>query len=283
MDTTPKATGNCQIRGLLKRVYVERKERNKAYSLSSFSKDLGISVSLLSRILSGERSVSLKLAMHVTTLLEVGEKQSKHIILSMLKAQSKNAKIKKHIRAKLESNLQATNISPEYTSVDIEQFKAIATWYHLAILSLIELRDFKSSTFWISKRLGISSTETIDAIERLFALGLITEVEGKIQRTKKSLFVKTRRSEFAVRKFHEQMISKALEELNETSQERFEKRLINGMTITCEDKHINLIKEKINQLQEEILNLTETAHATELYQMNVQLYPLTKKNSLVHP
>lgn len=283
MDTTPKATGNCQIRGLLKRVYVERKERNKAYSLSSFSKDLGISVSLLSRILSGERSVSLKLAMHVTTLLEVGEKQSKHIILSMLKAQSKNAKIKKHIRAKLESNLQATNISPEYTSVDIEQFKAIATWYHLAILSLIELRDFKSSTFWISKRLGISSTETRDAIERLFALGLITEVEGKIQRTKKSLFVKTRRSEFAVRKFHEQMISKALEELNETSQERFEKRLINGMTITCEDKHINLIKEKINQLQEEILNLTETAHATELYQMNVQLYPLTKKNSLVHP
>lgn len=283
MDTTPKATGNCQIRGLLKRVYVERKERNKAYSLSSFSKDLGISVSLLSRILSGERSVSLKLAMHVTTLLEVGEKQSKHIILSMLKAQSKNAKIKKHIRAKLESNLQATNISPEYTSVDIEQFKAIATWYHLAILSLIELRDFKSSTFWISKRLGISSTETRDAIERLFALGLITEVEGKIQRTKKSLFVKTRRSEFAVRKFHEQMISKALEELNETSQERFEKRLINGMTIACEDKHINLIKEKINQLQEEILNLTETAHATELYQMNVQLYPLTKKNSLVHP
>ncbi|WP_408095659.1 TIGR02147 family protein [Peredibacter sp. HCB2-198] len=278
-NQTLSPTEGTQILEILRTTFMGRKENNKAYSLTSFARDLGISKSILSRILSNERPVSVKLAMHLSAVLELEESQSKRVLLGVVQSQSKNAKITKKLKAKLEKELSDSiqnNGRPQFSTVDVEQFKAMCSWQHLAILNLIELKSFKNSPLWISKRLGISSTEARDAIERLFSLGLIIEENNKLIRTQKSLHVKTNRSEFAIRRFHEQMIEKALDELKNPTQERFEKRLINGITITCNEEHIPLIKQKIDQFQDEILAITSSAEVTQLYQMNMQFFPLTK-------
>lgn len=271
-----------RIVNLLKEIFFERRERNKAYSLSSFARDLGISKSVLSRVLSSDRPVSVKLAMHLMAVLEVEEIESKRILLSVIQSQSANAKISKKLKEKLEKELVSAKQknSPQYSTVEIEQFKAMCTWYHLAILNLIEVKAFKNSPLWIAKRLGISSTEARDAIERLIALGLMAEKDNKLERTKKSLFIQTNRSEFAIRKFHQQMITKALDELENTQQKRFEKRLINGITFTCTEEQIPLIKKKIDQLQDEILSLTSENKPDDVFQLNMQFFPLSTESNL---
>jgi uncharacterized protein (TIGR02147 family) len=263
----------------LGRLFDERRERNPHYSMSAFARDLGISVSLLSRVLNGSRPVSLKFAMQVSTALDLSEAESNTLILSVLQASSANAKISKKVRQKLESTLKSESLSessPLYTTVEVEQFRAMAHWYHLAILNLVSVKDFESEPQWIAARLGISTHEAHEAIERLISLGLLEEQGCTLKRTKLHLNFKTKKSEFAIRKFHSQMIAKASEELQKTDDESFHRRLINGITFTCSEDQLELIKDKIDKFQDEILNLTSATKGEAVYQLNAQFFPLTK-------
>jgi uncharacterized protein (TIGR02147 family) len=264
----------------LGRLFENRRERNPLYSMRAFARDLGISISLLSRVLNGSRPVSLKLAMQISTALDLSESEANSLILSVLQTSSSNAKISKKVREKLEASIANARIdetSVFYTTVEIEQFKAIAHWYHMAILNLVTLEDFDSNPQWIASRLGITSHEARDAVERLIGLGLLEENEKSLKRTEQHFNFKTKRSEFAMRKFHEQMIGKATEELKNTKDEDFQKRLINSITFSCSQEQIELLKEKIDKFQDEILEFVSSSKNESVYQMNVQFFPLTKK------
>ncbi|MGK5085053.1 TIGR02147 family protein [Bdellovibrionota bacterium FG-1] len=261
-------------------VFQSRRERNPSYSMSAFARDLGASVSLLSRVLSGTRPMTLKFAAQVSEALALKEPESNVLLLSVLQASSKNAKISMKVRARLERKVAeavATNQAATYTTLEIEQFRAMANWHHLAILNLVTLDDFQSQPAQIAHRLGITTAEARSAIERMIAIGLLQEdPEGRLRRTRQSFYVKTNRSEFAVRKFHQQMIEKASQELQKTSDADFSRRLINGITFACAPEHLELIKDKIDRLQDEILALTQDGAKDSVYQMNVQFFPLTK-------
>ena len=265
----------------LRDLFGARRDRNPSYSMSAFARDLGVSISLLSRVLTGSRPMTLKLAMQISTALDLDEAQTNTLVLSVVQHSSKSAKISKKVRAKLEKEL-ATSVDKEsgplFTTVEIERFKSMASWHHLAILNLTTLDDFKNDPAWIAKRLGILVTDVQEAIDRLIAIGLLSETENSIQRTNTNLYFKTKRSEFAVRKFHEQMIGKAAEQLKNTSDNDFQSRLINGITFACGPEHLEIIKEKIDRVEDEILALTATGSRNSVYQLNVQFFPLTKTN-----
>ena len=266
----------------LRDLFSTRRERNSSYSMSAFARDLGVSSSLLSRVLSGSRPMTLKLAMQISTALDLDEAKSNAMVLSVIQSSSKSAKISKKVRAKLENELSKSasqDSGPLYTSVEIERFKTMASWHHLAILNLTTIEGFKNDPVWIAKKLGILAVEAQEAVERLIAVGLLSENETTLQRTKQNFYIKTQRSEFAIRKFHEQMIAKANDQLKNTSDVDFQRRLINGTTFACGPEHLETIKEKIDRLQDEILALVSTGAREDVYQMNVQFFPLTKSKS----
>lgn len=263
----------------LRELFIARKERNPAYSQSAFARDLGASVPILSRVMSGRRPMSLKFGLQVTTALGLSERESNALLYSIVQHSSKKAKISVRMRHRLEKDFEAQSHAdsngPLYTTVEIERFKAMSQWYHLAILNLTTTDGFQATPRWISRALGITNSEATDGLDRLLSLGLLTEVNEKIERTEKHLYIKTQKSESAMRKFHSQMIGKALVELAETGDDRFQKRLINGITFSCGPEHIEAIKERIDRCQDEILALAGTGKKTSVYQMNVQLFPLT--------
>lgn len=267
----------------LKDVYLSRREKNSSYSLNSYARDLGISKSFLSRIFSGERPLSMKLAVQISAALDLSEAQSRQMLLSVVQASTKNAKISRKVKAHLEQSLAEDAELAEgdilYTTVEIEHFKAMANWHHLALLNIVTMKNFKSQPSVIAKQLGITTVEVKEAIDRLIGLGLLSEVDGALKRSTKNMYFKTHKSEYAVRHFHNQMINKAKEELKNTAQKDFNNRLINGITFSCGKEQIELIKEKIDQFQDEILKLASAGEREELYQMNIQYFPLIKSDT----
>lgn len=265
----------------LKQAYLLRRERNNAYSLNAFAQDLGISKSFLSRVLSGERPVSMKLAIQISVALDLNEAESRSLLFSVIQFSSKNAKISKKVKARIQKEFRESSNTPIiYTTIDLERFKVMSHWYHFALINLIRIKGFKSNPLWIAKKLGITVLETRDAIERLISLGLIREVNGSLMASSDQfLNVKTQKSDLAIRNFHEQMITKAKDELKKTSTDAFNRRLINGITFTCSKEQIEMIKNKIEQFQDEILALTGSVEGEELYQMNIQLFPLLKNGA----
>lgn len=263
---------------LLREVFLTRKERNPAYSQAAFARDLGTSVALLSRVMSDQRPMSLKFGLQVTTALGLSEQESNALLYSILKNSSKKAKISARVRHRLENdfNSQSDSNGPVYTTVEIERFKAMSQWYHLAILNLTTVEGFDPSPRWIARALGISNAEAAGASERLVALGLLNETEGTLNRTKEHFYIKTQKSEGAMRKFHSQMIEKASNELTNADDEQFKRRLINSITFSCGPEHIEAIKDRINRCQDEILALVGTGKKTSVYQMNAQFFPLSQ-------
>jgi uncharacterized protein (TIGR02147 family) len=269
---------------VLLRTFEQRRERNASYSVSAFARDLGVSPSLLSRVFAGSRPMTLKFALQVVEALDLKDVESNQLVLSVLQCSSKSAKISKKLRAKLEKQagtITSTDSSEAYTALEVERFRAMANWYHLALLNLVTLDSFCARPAAIARRLGITTIEARSALDRLIATGLIKEeANGKISRTSQAFYVKTARSEFAVRKFHKQMIAKASAELDRTSDVEFSRRLINGITFACGPEHLELIKDKINRFQDEIIALTHSGSRNDVYQMNMQFFPLTKTDSI---
>ncbi len=272
---------------LLRSLFIEKKSKNANYSLNAFSRDLGLSASLVSRILSGARSLTLKQGMHIAAVLGFTPADTNLFILGIVEGAADGAKISKQVREKIkreadraEENVSLKDESPLFYNYEIERFKSISQWYHLAILNLTFVKDFQSNAEWISERLGISSNEAREAIERLLDLGMLEENEnGVYKKSKTSLNFQTQKSEVAIRAFHTQMIEKAKNELNKTNKENFDKRLINSITFSCAPEQVERFKEKINQFQDELLAEAKSGTHQEVYQLNCQLFPLTQPHS----
>ncbi|MGK5087092.1 DUF4423 domain-containing protein, partial [Bdellovibrionota bacterium FG-2] len=184
-----------------------------------------------------------------------------------------NAKIAKRLR---QARLKGVSCALVFKNYEIERFKAISQWYHLAILDLTTTTGFRSEMAWIASRLGISNLEARDAVVRLIDLGLLEQKASKLHKTENKIYFATQRSEAAVRSFHQQMIGKAIEQLQRTDEASFATREISSMTMAISKSKIPLARERIQKFQKELAALLCVGDCDEVYQFNVQMFPLTK-------
>jgi uncharacterized protein (TIGR02147 family) len=268
----------------IRNLFNERKRKNTHYSLNAFARDIGLSPSLLSRVLSGSRSLTLKQGLQIATVLEFSQSETNLFMLGIVETASPNAKISKPVREMIAKRAALTrqsskfgDESPLYVNYDIERFKTISQWYHLAILNLTFTEGFKAQPQFIADRLGITASQAKSAVDRLLDLGFLEQTpDGKIKKTTANLYFKTDRSEFAMREYQSQMIEKAKLEMQKTSTDDFKHRLINSITFACAPEHVALLKKKIDEFQDEVLATTKMGPHLEIYQLNCQLFPLTQ-------
>lgn len=280
--TQSNATRRSPIE-VIRALFNDRKSKNSHYSLNAFARDLGLSPSLLSRLLSETRALTLKQGMHIAAVMGFSQAETNLFILGIVENSSDTAKISKKVREKIQQQaaLAAESASlpfesPLYVNYDLERFKTISQWYHLAILNLTFTKGFQPTPSFVAERLKISVAEAKAAMDRLIELGFLEEtIDGKLRKTQANLYFKTERSEFAMREYQSQMMDKAKAELKKTSAEDFAQRLINSITFACAPEHVGLLKKKIDEFQDEVLAATKPGPHQEIYQLNCQLFPLT--------
>src|SRR5690606_17229130 len=91
----------------------------------------------------------------------------------------------------------------------IDTFRAIADWYHLAILELIPLESFENSPKWIARNLGISEIEVQLAVDRLIRLGLVRMEDGELILQQGDGFIPGDVPSESIKKFHSQILRRA--------------------------------------------------------------------------
>jgi uncharacterized protein (TIGR02147 family) len=242
---------------LLREIFLKRKKKNPAYSHRAFARDLGVSQTYISLLLADKRQLGQEAALRLCQSLKLtGER----------------------CRAFLESsqdNSSTARVKPPVFSIELDQFRTIAEWFHLPLLDLATTRDFRADAKWISKRLRITTVQAREAFDRLCRLGLLTEQDGKWRKTQINLEIPTRKAHQAVRQFHSQMIDKAKDALQDAGDRAFENREISGITIALNPAKIPLARKRIVEFQEELAALLTDDDCTEVHQLNVQFFPLT--------
>lgn len=259
-----------QARDFLRDAFLERKRRNPAYSTRALARDLGVSQSFVSLVLSGKKKLPLKRAVEFSRILGMDGVRSE----AFVRAAASDMVRDKSASAYLDSLMAGRKL--ELRLLALDQFKAIATWYHFAILDFTTCKGFRSDSAWVAERLGLSQMEVHDAVERLVRIGLLDTSGKRWRKTNLHLAVPSRQSEQAIRSFHRQMIGKAIDALAQTDGQAFAARLIAGSTVAVNPKKLTHAKEMISRFQKKLLVYLTEGECSELYQFNFQLFPLTQ-------
>lgn len=246
---------------LLHDAYLARMEKNSSYSLRAFSRDLNLSHSHLSRVMSGRRNLSFRQAVELAALLQLEGARRAAFLQSVTEGSLKPAKP------------PAPRSKSSYLTLEVDNFKFLSEWYHSAILELIQLKDFQPEAKWIARKLGLTSRQVKMAVDRLQRLQLLELAPGKWKRTHNHLMVKSQPSG-AIRAYHRQFIQKAVDELE--SGRDSSTRDITGTTIAIDPARLPELKERIRKFRKSLMELAAQHEATSLYQLNVQLFSLVK-------
>ncbi len=240
---------------LLKTEFETRRERNPNLSLRAFARWLGVSPAQISQVLSGKRRLTPKLA----------SKLAKRLNLSPLE------KLEFVRHTNLDFIEPASSVS---ATLSEERFQMIAEWYHMAILSLTKVKGAKADPRWVAQRLGISVTEAQSAMERLCKLGLL-QLKPFMQ-IGQPLLVTSEVPSQAIRRHHKQLINLAIECIDT---EPIQRRQVQSVTFATDAKHIAMAQKQIDRFLEQMNELMESPSPTDVYTLNLQLAPLTKKEN----
>jgi transcriptional regulator with XRE-family HTH domain len=246
------------------REHFERKRRS-GYSMRSLARDLGVSPTFVSNLFRSKKKVPIALVPKLARLLDIDSETVTEIRRLLLPQEILQGGVFK--------NPQATM---DFMVSDRQSVSAIKQWFYIPIMELSCCIDYDGSPAYLARRLELSLPTVEVALRELCRAGLMQENEGKFFKTTNRLRMASAHSRSEIRNFHRQMLKKAGDELNNTDAAAFERRLITGITTTANAESIAIAKKMLSDAIHEIATFLSSADGDEVYQIAVQLFPLTK-------
>ena len=272
VDIRSMNTGELpDFRDFLNREMKSRMRRNPGYSLRAFARDIEMPVSKLSEVLRGLRRLSPQTANRVAANLDLSVAE-KTLFLNLVIANQNRSTTAK---LEAEKNLASLAQGAEYGELDLERFKIISDWYHLAILEMTEVQGFESNASWIAGRLGIPTATASEAIERLLSFGLLEKTDGgKLRQTQINLATPTGIPSREIREHHSQILMKAEEALRDTE---ISERDFSAITVAFDPDEMPEVRDALKKLRRKLSEkIQDRAAKTRVYCLAIQFFPLDR-------
>jgi uncharacterized protein (TIGR02147 family) len=251
------------IQNALNEQLVELQRKNPRYSLRSYAAKVGVHAGALSAIINGKRNVSRKLAERIVRRMLL-DPQRRSEILRLFPEKQPYRK----------AGLAGAQPEERFLELNAAQFKIAAEWEHFAVMSLVKCDDAEASPAWIARRLGISEQRARQVVDRLIELGILAlDGEGRLARSGKAYRTTDDVADIAMKKHHEQTLDLARESVH---RDPVQKRDMTTTTMAIDPANLGTAKELIRKFQDDLSDLLESGHRTEVYRLSVQLFPLTK-------
>jgi uncharacterized protein (TIGR02147 family) len=249
------------VQNMLREALLERQRKNPAFSLRAFAHKLKMSPSAVSEVLAGKRRISEKLA--------------ERIMMGLMLTPEESIKIKQLFNK--EREIQGATVekkkSSRYLRLSADHFHIVADWFHFAILSLFDTKNYKDEPTWIAKKLKIRESDADAALDRMVRLGLLQQDNsGKLTPTSAHLESPDDVVNLALRKAHHQNLELAARSLEEDA---VEVRDITSMTMAIDRKKLPEAKRMIREFQDKLAALLESGDRQDVYKLNVHLFPLS--------
>ncbi len=234
----------------IRREYHERRNRNQQYSLRAFARLVGISPGALWEIIRGKRPLSLKTAQRIADRLAFSP-------------------VEKDLFLRLASG----DRDATYVELSEDRFALIAEWHHYALISLLETTDCQFDVHWLARRLGLIPSEITASLDLLERLGLI-EKSGVGYRTLAALTTSQDVPSTALKQSHREGLEQAIQAIEQAP---LQSRDISSITMAINVSQIPKAKELIRKFRRDLSGLLESGVRSEVYNLNIQLVPVTKE------
>lgn len=263
-------------RQLLFALIEQRKKDRKPFSYRWFSQRAGLkSPNFLNLVVKGKRHLSAESLEKVVEIFQLNKDEG-HFFRNLVHFnKAKTLSEKEHFARQL---LQIKKFQNEYP-LSKEQFEYYSKWYHIPIRELLMLKDSPQTEEEIHGLLfpSVSRPEIQEALEKLEALQLIEKKKDRWRVRQESVSTGHRFSNFGVVQYHKKMLGLAAESLD-----RFpaQEREISSVSIGLSEETAQKIKKMIEEFRSQLMAVAEEDKNKErVYQINFQLFPLSKRNA----
>lgn len=247
------------FRRFLREELIRRCEKNNGYSLRAFARHLGINHATLSSIMAGKRALTRSTIIKLGNSLKLTQEQLTNFL---------------NFYGSHDNQVALT----EHQNLALDVFTAISDWYHDAILELIHIKNFKPDIRWISKSLGITTTEVRSAVERLVRLELleISDNTWKDLSRNNTTNITNNLSSDALKKLQAKILELSMRTLTELPRTH---RDHTSLTVAMQTRDLDEVKERIKRFRFELVKFIERKQAKPdaVYQFAFSVFPLTKK------
>jgi uncharacterized protein (TIGR02147 family) len=252
----------------------QQKTATRGFSLRSFAQKAGVAASLLNDILSMRQNLTVQAMHKYATAMALGAKEIAYFeaLVGFNNAstnQEKNRFFGEMVHLRGRSAVKF---------IDHQQYEYFSEWYHAVVRELVTHGGMGCDADKISQCIDpvVSPAKVKKSIALLQELGLIYEVDGVWHASDKVLSSEYQIQSVALKNYHTGMLERAVESLdNHTSDERE----FQGLTLSVSKATFMQMKNRIRSFSDELLAMaaSETVEADEVYQINLQMFPLTKK------
>lgn len=263
----PMNTGQAYYLTKIKEDLSLKQRNNPHYSLRAYARDVGIHPATLSQILKGKRPLPLKDSEAVALKLNLGPKEKTLFVESLLRNKSAIDQIK---------------ISDFDTRLMLDEsyYQIIAEWEHYALLELFHLKQFNCTKEDVARHLNLTMNRTEVVINNLMVCGLLeVNQEGKLQKVYSDIRTTEDISSQALKESHKETLQLGKEKIEEIA---IEMRDFSSSTLAIDLKKIPEAKIIIREFRQKMATLLKDGDKTDVYQLAIQFYPLTKLEKKIH-
>ena len=248
------------------------KARSSGMSLRAVAAKLEVSPSYWSKVLNGKRPLSRELLAKVVKVLPMDPQQIANLHRTLLQTHEE----KRLAPSTGLTTEQAESPISEYKNLGTEHFWILERWYYIPLLNAFTLSDFQPTSKNLAQLLGLTKSEVDSAVEHFLERGLLEKKENKISRTELLARFPTSRSHDKIRKYHREFLKLAYQEIG--NPKTFEQRSITGVCFAGSSSKFREAQVIMEEAMYRAANLVANEpERDEIYQLSVQLYPLTKK------
>lgn len=252
------------------------KDQEKGFSLRKIAKEAGIASGYLPMCFSRKRKLSDKFFDKIKPLLRLSTKEIRYLDLLKIIAESEVAKD----RVQALTDLQKLKDYKDSHHSELEAHQYLSRWYYVAIRELVNLPEFRNEPAWIQERLRgrISQKQIIEGVQFLLKYDFILKDDsGQFRVAEKQLSCHEGVYKISLGEFHRQMLDIAKISIDDVSREE---RLLLGHTVALSKDQYEKIQAILKEAITKIENVDNTTQVeTEVYQIEVAAFPLTKKSS----
>lgn len=243
------------IPDLLNAVYLEKKSRNKHFSLRAFARDIGVPPGRLSEIMAGKRNLTLSVAQKFSEAYSLNSDEKKELYM-LVKSQTK-------LRSKKISDRQL---------IDPQDFAKICHWKYYSLICLVQNSQNGATINDLSERLGLKECEIHEMLLTLKKMNLASHQNDRYFAPKVLTTTTQDVLDKSLHQFQKEMLELHLTRLSEVPTELREAQTI---ILSFSKSKMKQAKIMIKKCLSSFESKFGAPNDSDVFSLSVQLSPLT--------
>jgi len=247
-----------------------RTARNPKYSIRAFARDLNVSFSRLSEVISKSQGISLSTSHKMASALKMSDTEKEyfqHLIISKYHRSGEMRNVAQEKINHIKKSRLVVSLREKYSDL-------ISKWYYLPLIELLTIKDTPDLVS-IAKTLEITPSELTAATNFLLNLGHIAKAsDGSWKKTKPFLKIESSTPSKSIRNFHAKFLQTAENALHH---QPIEKRKYLSTVFAIKKENVESARKELEAFNQKFLEkFISEEGADTVYCFSMQLFNLEK-------